>query len=52
MKNALTVIGGILLAVGPALVSYAPTGTLWVIGTIFSSVGGVLVGTRGSKNLK
>lgn len=46
-KNILTLIGGILTAVGPVMLLNAPTPTLFWLGQVFTALGGALVGSRG-----
>ena len=47
MKNALTLIGGILSALAPVFVQAADNSTMWWIGMSFAAVGPVLLGSRG-----
>ena len=47
MKNALTLIGGLFLVVGPVLVEAAPSSNLWWTGKILFAIGGFLVASRG-----
>jgi len=47
MKNALTLIGGILLALGPVFMHAAANSTMWWLGMSFAAVGPVLIGSRG-----
>lgn len=51
-RDILTLIGGICLALGPQLVNAAQARWEWHVGTILTSIGGVLVGSRaiGNKN--
>ena len=47
MKNALTLIGGIVLALGPVFIHAASNSTMWWIGMSFTAIGPVLLGSRG-----
>ena len=46
-KNVLTLIGGILTAVGPVMLLNAPNPTLFWLGQVFTALGGSLLGARG-----
>jgi len=47
MKNALTLIGGIISALGPVFINAAANSTMWWLGMSFAAVGPVLIGSRG-----
>ena len=47
MKNALTILGGILSAIGPVFIHAAANSTMWWLGMSFAAVGPVLIGSRG-----
>jgi hypothetical protein len=47
MKNALTLIGGILSALGPVFIHAAANSTMWWLGMSFAAIGPVLIGSRG-----
>jgi len=47
MKNALTILGGILSALGPVFIHAAANSTMWWLGMSFAAIGPVLIGSRG-----
>lgn len=47
MKNALTLIGGILSALAPVFIQSAANSIMWWLGMSFAAVGPVLLGSRG-----
>lgn len=47
MKNLLTLIGGIMAALGPVFIHSATNSALWYVGLSLSAVGPVLIASRG-----
>lgn len=45
-RNIVTLIGAVLLSLGPVLAEAAPNTTLWWAGRIAQAVGGALLGYR------